>query len=135
MDKTALYALKASIKHWRENLAAAKAGAWEKVVIHGDACALCLIYAQQHECGECPVAKSDIGRSGCRRTPWIEVMQSLRNHPADFGGAEQTTIYWIEEELKFLLSLLPEGESEELGVAERAALEEAIRIEEEARYG
>ncbi len=76
MDEKTAKALEESIKHWEENVQAAKKG--RDVSIDPYDCALCkmfmLAYADRG-CTSCPVYKKT-GESYCHGTPYYEVMPS-----------------------------------------------------------
>jgi hypothetical protein len=65
-------ALEASIKHWEENVAAETA---YDVKIGPNECALCRMYWEQHNCGECPVAAAT-GEPECDLTPFVDAWRA-----------------------------------------------------------
>lgn len=93
-----------SIRHWEDNLAAARKGRIHDISISGFDCVLCDKY-DRHEldeprCSRCPVyAKTQ--RPGCQGTPWTEVITAL-SHALT---AQRRLIGAIEDEIAFLSSL------------------------------
>lgn len=82
VQKSALKPLKASIKHWEENLVAAKSGGVIKTGMWD--CALCKVYFEEEggkkgweECSMCPIQK-DTGVIMCQNTPYHNVVGILR---------------------------------------------------------
>lgn len=100
MDTKTLDALKASIAHWQENLAKAKAG--ERFETGPSECALCKLYWAEN-CNGCPVKdKTDL--AGCRCTPYDDVFKAVRRDNAP------DLVKSCEAEVEFLQSLLPPEE-------------------------
>lgn len=100
MDTRTLDALKASIAHWQENLAKAKAG--ERFELGPSECALCRLFIDE-DCHKCPV-KDKTGYGGCVGTPYHKVrsVMSYQRRSGDLAGA-------TKDEVEFLRSLLPPG--------------------------
>ncbi len=106
MSRATLRALKASIRHWQDNVEAEMP---QQASTGESGCALCANFIAE-ECQGCPV-KQKTGRKYCDRSPyrraraayvkWAEY-NSLVNH-TKFRAAAQA-------ELDFLRSLLPTGE-------------------------
>ena len=113
MPPKTLTALKASIRHWREN---ASAEYWDDVSIGPGACALCEKF-HPHEvppCVGCPVAERT-GQPYCIGTPY-EAAERAADAWGDYRykTAVESRAVWREAaqaELDFLISLLPAGES------------------------
>ena len=94
-----LKALKQSIAHWKR-LATGKSRRGES--IYDSDCALCKLFMDD-DCRGCPVRQAT-RLSDCRRTPWIEVRDTLiwlksKQDPAFKAAAKK--------QLEFLQSLLP----------------------------
>lgn len=99
MDTKTLDALKASIAHWQENLAKAKAG--ERFELGQSECALCGLFAEDY-CNGCPVRdKTEV--FGCIGTPYGAVQRTWSE-----GGP--ALIKATEDEVEFLQFLLPPEE-------------------------
>ena len=111
MNKHTLTALKASIKHWEENVAAENP---KDSNAHGSSCPLCLVFNKE-TCTGCPV-KLETGFDRCDRTPWaraysawydwlcstIETLSAIT-----IQRRKQKWRMAARAELKFLKSLLP----------------------------
>ena len=111
MDAQTLEALKASIRHWRDNVAAEKS---DNVRIEAEACALCDRFFRWDSCTGCPVSRKT-GISRCRQTPYGAASNALEfwdDHPDD-TAARNAWRAAAQAELDFLISLLPEGETAE----------------------
>lgn len=111
MDARTLEALRLSITHWEENLAAAKAG--EEFSIYDTECALCAEFAKESTtvrgnyttvCHGCPVKESS-GKHCCQGTPWNRVRNLMPGK--GFHSGDLNLISAVEAELNFLRSLLP----------------------------
>ena len=102
MDKETEAALRASIKHWEENVAAERA---EDVSTDAADCALCREFPG---CSGCPVAAA-VGVDGCQKTPYDLASIALDDWHAEQPGAGAAFKQAATEELDFLKSLLPEG--------------------------
>ena len=121
MDERTETALRASIKHWEENVAAATPN---EASTQPEDCALCRMFAigARDRCGGCPVA--DAGYPGCDGSPWgrawegLEIWRAAVDMEAQGRGNAKTAAApknWrkaAQAELDFLRSLLP-GESGE----------------------
>ena len=119
MDAKTETALRASIKHWQENVAAKKPS---EASAHGSSCALCIKFNSGAVCAGCPVA--DAGYPGCDGSPWerawdgLEIWRAAVNMELQGRGNAKTAAApenWrkaAQRELDFLRSLLP-GESGE----------------------
>ena len=101
MDSKTLDALKASIAHWQENLAKAKAG--KRFELGSSECALCGLFAED-DCNGCPV-KDKTKIFGCIGTPYYKVRNVLLYRRQSGDLAEAT-----KDEVEFLQSLLPPEE-------------------------
>lgn len=107
MSPKTLKALKASIKHWEENVAAETP---QGAGVRGDKCALCQKFASNY-CSGCPVFKKTLKR-GCDGTPYFRAYDAYYawkkaqddDHKAEWCKAAQA-------EVVFLKSLLPRGTS------------------------
>lgn len=123
MDENTLKALKASIQHWRENRAARTSGA---ASVSANACALCALFNDDDckGCVGCPVL-ARTGRPRCDRTPyhaafaawsrwWRLYLRDERFPPSIASTLAARTVFRraATRELNFLISLLPEGESQ-----------------------
>lgn len=104
MDTKTLAALKASIAHWQENLAKAKAG--ERFETGPGECALCHLFFFYNDCNGCPV-KEKIGQPGCVTTPYEDVLVAVMGYEN-----APDLIKSCEAEVKFLQSLLPPEKSQ-----------------------
>ena len=113
MKKKTLKALRESIKHWEENLEAAKARWFEGVLIGWSHCALCKLHnsrdSNKPDCEGCPV-REESGYIHCVNTPYEEVESAMglrglykRNRKPE------KVVAACEKELEFLRSLLPEN--------------------------
>lgn len=109
MDNKTLAALKASIKHWQENVEAKTPG---QIRLGADNCALCAIFNQDKEnCVGCPVSEKT-GHSYCEGTPYEEAVCKYAIFSTDPSIKKKKE--WraaAQAELDFLISLLPEGET------------------------
>ena len=100
------------IKHWEANLENAQAR--ELPNTGPDECYYCLTYIDRL-CNGCPI-KNATGKHLCRDTPYIEVVEALRQLKSYIGYPSERS-YWnylikaIEKELEFLHSL-PEDQEE-----------------------
>ncbi len=123
MDKKTADALEKSIKHWEENVAAAKVGA-EGVDITTGACALCDLFFKEitssHiDCSGCPVQQKT-RTNCCSNTPYVLVshirseMASLKRNNSKLSPeaalsalttANNKLIQACKAELTFLKSL------------------------------
>jgi hypothetical protein len=107
MTPEALNALRGSIKHWQDNVAAETP---RDASVDADDCALCDLFQDEGQCRSCPVFKLTT-KPQCRKTPyanasfWFEAWQDAPSSKikADWRKSAQA-------ELDFLISLLPEGE-------------------------
>lgn len=106
MDARTRKALKSSIKHWEENVAAESP---DDASTDGDDCALCELFWSR-VCTGCPV-RDKTKRLWCGESPYGAAERALKAWHR--GGA--TKEQWQEAaraELEFLKSLLPEGDAE-----------------------
>lgn len=100
MNKKTLTALRKSIAHWEENLAANDPF---DVYTTSDYCALCDAF---HGCIGCPVAER-AGDTECDNTPWVNAHDA--KHAWKYGyGTKRQFRNACRAEIKFLKSLLPE---------------------------
>lgn len=102
-------ALEDSIKHWEENVEAAKHG--RPVDISGKSCALCerfFVLEATYPCLGCPI-HIHTNKNCCRDTPYWKVAELVEE---DEGQCDISSdlITACEEELAFLISLRPEEE-------------------------
>ena len=102
MNTKTLDALKASIVHWQENLAKAKAG--ERFELGPSECALCRLFFFVGDCDGCPV-KDKTGYGGCVGTPYHKVRSVLLYRRQSGDDLAEAT----KDEVEFLQSLLPPG--------------------------
>jgi hypothetical protein len=107
MTKRALTALKASIKHWEENVKVAKQGG--RVDISPASCECCnkfnknSNYDYESDCSGCPIS-GFTHEQYCTNTPYEDLYDILMyNVNGDLVCA-------CESELAFLKSLLPKGD-------------------------
>ncbi len=112
MTPETLTALKASIAHWRANVAATEPG---EADTGSASCALCLKFNAWlrggFNCTGCPVVDRT-GRHGCIGSPHQAADEALDEWLADESDAnEQAFRAAAQAELDFLISLLPEGEA------------------------
>ncbi len=106
MNTETLIALRASITHWEENLAAAIDGRMDDVSTRQTDCALCMSYLGDN-CRGCPV-RSRMGEKYCRHTPYHTAHNALLDYQENEVSRDDV-IAAIRSELYFLRSLLPEG--------------------------
>ena len=114
MDARTETALRASIKHWEENVAAVTP---KEASMHPDSCALCQMFLDDEECAGCPVAEA--GYPDCRRSPWEDAfdafiswtvavrLESQGRGNAKTAAAPENWRKAAQAELDFLRSLLP----------------------------
>lgn len=120
MDDDTLAALKASIRHWQENVAAEDVYA---VKLGPRYCALCTMFRLRDEfvltCKGCPVSERT-REVGCDGSPYdkAESRYSLWRGAVDTDAPSRdiacAKAAWrraAQAELDFLIGLLPEGES------------------------
>ena len=128
MDEKTETALRASIKHWEENVAAEKPSEASAL---GSSCALCIKFNNRDGCEGCPVAEA--GHPACAGSPWEDAYETLALWRAAVANEKEGHIglgaaiaamvpasteapeNWrkaAQAELDFLRSLLP-GESGE----------------------
>jgi len=110
MDKQTLKALKASIKHWEENTAHAKARNYWLIDVRAEACALCDLFLK-HFCIDCPICHYT-KMNGCVNTPYKKVVLSLYEGNTLGLGYDGITAA-CRRELEFLKSLLPENQRDQ----------------------
>lgn len=106
MPPETLEALRLSIKHWEENVAAVYPAA---ASIGSDGCALCQKF-RDNDCVGCPVAEHT-NKEACKGTPYYPAISALHlwlGEPKDASHREQWRIA-AQAELDFLRSLLPTG--------------------------
>ena len=101
MDRKTLAALRKSIKHWKENLKAARKG--NDIEMSDSDCPLCSAFSSGNmlktDCLKCPV-KLKTGHRYCKRTPYFLVAK------VEYGE-QSTVVAAVQAELDFLKSLLP----------------------------
>ena len=112
MHKHTLTALKASIKHWEENVAAENP---KDSNAHGSSCPLCRVFIKD-TCKGCPV-KLETGFDYCEKTPWrlastarvnwFYARINPRPSTENIGRSKQKWRSAAQAELDFLKSLLP----------------------------
>ena len=113
MNNDTLKALKDSIKHWEQNY---RRRLPKNVVVGPGACALCVLFTNEYTtiraCGSCPVGNKT-GVTLCINTPYAEAAQahSVWSKQPDSFVAKFDWLQVCLEEIDFLKSLLPEGES------------------------
>lgn len=111
MDARTLTALKASIKHWEENVAAEHPASVTLGII---ACALCAEF-RRNDCNGCPVSVRTRGIA-CHGTPYGEAQGAYYRWRDDAPADEAAKLAWrkaAQAELDFLKSLLPVEEAAE----------------------
>ena len=108
MNKKTLTALRASIKHWEENVAAEEP---KDASTRGEDCALCEMFFDQApevpDCAGCPVAEKT-GETICGGSPYHRAVSAFQ-HWGNFPSNENHE-QWREAaraEVRFLRSLLP----------------------------
>ena len=101
MTPEILTALKASIQHWHDNEALVLRG--KRPDTSAKSCALCGLFSKQ--CDGCPVCEKN-GCFACEGTPY----QRVSNLKFTWDGKDPRMLKAVREEIKFLESLLPEGE-------------------------
>lgn len=111
MDAKTLEALKASIRKWEKN---AEAEYYKDFVVGASKCPLCVMFntylrgSFEPQCDGCPVFNAT-GQHGCQGTPY-EAADDAKDDWLD-GGPSEPARAAAREEVAFLKSLLPEGES------------------------
>jgi hypothetical protein len=103
MDDRTLEALKASIRHWEENVAAETPDA---ASVSATRCSLCTAFPDEG-CTGCPV-RERTGQSECVDTPYYDAQPALWDWRHNQGSRERFRTA-AQAELDFLKSLLPEG--------------------------
>lgn len=110
MDEKTLEALKASIRHWEENVAAETV---DKASTFAEDCELCEEFqlTAMGGCPDCPVMIAT-GFPFCRQTPYWKAVASYDFWGCDPHNAESRDAFRkaAQAELDFLRSLLPPGE-------------------------
>lgn len=114
MDAKTLEALKASIRKWEKN---AEAETLAEYKTGSRDCALCLAFHCYYNdnlrtgCGNCPVAIA--GYTSCGSTPYDKACRAVDDWSDDptSDALRQRAHEVAREEVAFLKSLLPEGES------------------------
>lgn len=106
MDARTEEALRASIKHWEENVAA---DCIDAVSVMSDNCALCQMFCDRYgSCEGCPVADRT-EEDSCQGSPWGAAYDAL--HKWKYGkGSHKGFRKAAQAELDFLKSLLPTDE-------------------------
>jgi hypothetical protein len=107
MDPATLEALKGSIRHWEENLAAETP---DHVHTGPSRCLLCQRFHMNPNCGGCPVSQYT-GQKNCRGTPYA-VANRRHSFWDSMPDSDEHKERWREAaqaELDFLKSLLPES--------------------------
>ena len=110
MTPEALTALKASIRHWKKNIAAKTP---DDANIGSKNCALCQAFFR-NECFGCPVSAST-RRFACRGTPYVNAARAGIDwfYYPDSTKARDAWRKAAQAELDFLRSLLPLEQEEE----------------------
>jgi hypothetical protein len=106
MDERTLTALRGSIKHWEENLAAKKP---EEAILGPRHCPLCVMFISMPACIGCPV-REKTGKTNCGGTPYDQAAEAHESW-SEYGDMRHDN-QWREAakaELDFLKSLLPKG--------------------------
>ena len=105
MDKETEAALRESIKHWEENVAAKKV---EDTGVAASDCALCIKFFDDGLCNGCPV-KQHTSRVRCKETPFYRAWIAENNWFVNPGSEKAAAAFKAaaQEELDFLKSLLP----------------------------
>ena len=108
MNRKTLTALKKSIKHWEENVAAETA--WDAST-RASECALCAIFlynGTQTRCTGCPV-REKTKRSYCNRSPYTKAHEAFSGWFRSPNSPEAKKRWSVaaKAELTFLRSLLP----------------------------
>ena len=105
MDKETEAALRESIKHWEENVAAQDP---KEVGVLASDCALCIKFFDFGACNGCPVAKRT-GLARCNGTPFEEAFDAEAYWWKNPSSAEAKATFKsaAQAELDFLKSLLP----------------------------
>lgn len=107
MDADTLRALKDSIRHWEENVAAVTP---HDAKIYADDCPLCDMFYRKKGCAGCPV-EAVTGLPDCGSTPWSKVRTAFENwvpHPEHIGYRAMFR-QRAADELNFLRALVPAG--------------------------
>ena len=113
MNKKTLKALKASIVKWEKNT---KAETPDKYLIGYVDCPLCDLY-WHNDCNGCPISQKT-KKSYCSSTPYQKCNDHLDDwdhqfaRGEDYAKAKRLAIAAARREIKFLKSLLPEGEQQ-----------------------
>lgn len=121
VDPAVVRAIKRSIKHWRENRAAKHP---YDASVGPDACALCEKFygppGREPPCVGCPV-RDYTGQWYCKNTPYEAASNALDRWRGTSHCGEHGAEYTVEmrkewrraalEMVRFLVSLLPEGET------------------------
>lgn len=106
MSAKTLAALKASIRHWEENVAAETP---DDVSVSASDCALCVLFFDFYNCAGCPVSAAT-GKHGCRDSPYeTRVSEAFANWNYGMTPRDEWRAA-AQAELDFLRSLLPEDE-------------------------
>ena len=112
MNRKTLTALRRSIKHWEENVAAKEP---DKASVEGGDCALCNIFVwpgifasdKRFDCLSCPVAKRT-GETSCKGSPYaVAVVALFQWNMLPNKTTEENWRNAAREEVRFLRSLLP----------------------------
>jgi hypothetical protein len=110
MDQATLNALKASIRHWQENVDAETP---DDATTSASACALCAKFIRhtKGKCYECPIF-AQTGETGCGDTPYDFADSMLDEWDTDPEDADKKAAWRAaaQAELDFLKSLLPDSE-------------------------
>lgn len=102
MSKGDLAALKASILHWEENVAAKTP---DEAGVQPEDCALCQKFWRRDSCIGCPVARRT-GQSYCEGSPYLDAVDALTNWE-NGTGSRKAFRKAAKAEVEFLKSLLP----------------------------
>jgi hypothetical protein len=104
MDERTLTALKASIKHWEQNLVELDANKMTDMY-----CALCDMFVLSGEdCNGCPVME-ETGEDNCGNTPWADALLATRDYQKH-NGTYTRAFHAVKAEVDFLKGLLPTTE-------------------------
>ena len=97
-------ALEASIKHWKDNLKAAKKGKIGAIHIGVSTCACCDLYFDNN-CKDCPIYEYT-GMSTCGATPYEDVAEEHSDVLYKKSPDLTNLIDTIEDEIDFLEEVL-----------------------------
>lgn len=113
MNEKTLKALRQSVEKWRKNQEATRPG---DAALGPLNCALCAMFRVVHaaseiDCSGCPV-KERTGEDGCGGTPYSDAQEAHSDWCCEEGNVLLRSVFReaSKDEVKFLESLLPEGE-------------------------